>query len=191
MMWLRAGFQWLGLKGSILLAVVALLGGMLTLEKLSHADTRGNLAQMTTRYQAEAAAHRQTVLTYRAAAEKARREDAENKLRVERQRKLETERITRDYQARLADARARYERLRDQPKVGTNPRAPGAAPVPGVPGPASGADDPAAEDGFSLLDRLIATEQAIRLEGLQQWIRSMQRVPTSPGSPSSSGSVNR
>ena len=168
------------MTGSILLAVVVILGGALVAEKLGHADTRGELADMTALHQAEKSAHKLTVANYRAAAEKARREDAMNKLRVERERRAEAERIERDYQARLADARARYERLRDQLKAGTNPGTPGAAPVPGLPGSPGGADGPAEEDGFSLLDRLIATEQAIQLDGLQQWIRAMQRVKTEP-----------
>ena len=78
----------------------------------------------------------------RLATEQARRRDAENVARVQREQSVITEEVSREYQADLAALRARVERLRQSPQLrsgnvgpapvstaGTPPGGPDAAPV--------------------------------------------------------------
>lgn len=60
----------------------------------------------------ERQAHRDTVANYQAAAAVAARRDADTLARVAAEQRAITERISDDYQVRLADSVARYERLR-------------------------------------------------------------------------------
>lgn len=124
----------------------------------------------------EKLAHQLTVSNYRAAAETARRKDAENVIRVQREQAKITEDVTNDYEARLADARRRADALRLPLAASGNSRGPGAAKLPAISDPAGKADGSAAEDGFSVADRLIATEQAIQLSALQDWVRAQLQV---------------
>lgn len=57
-------------------------------------------------------AHEQTIANYRAAAEEAKRRDHENVVRVQTEQQAITEKVTNDYQSKLADSADRYERLR-------------------------------------------------------------------------------
>ena len=119
---------------------------------------------------AEQKAHQATVANYRRAAAEAARRDAENKARVEAEQRAVNERISHEYEARIAAVREQYARLlRERAGAGS-----GGARVATVPqrGAAPARPDGAApEDRFPLADRLIATEQALQLEALQQWAR--------------------
>lgn len=122
-------------------------------------------------YHDEQGAHRQTQLNYHIAAEKARKDDLANKQRVEREQKAASDERTKAYEARLADARARAERLRHELEAATHPSGAGKPSVPGVSNAPGRPDGSASEGGLSLADRLTATEQAIRLDELQKWVK--------------------
>jgi hypothetical protein len=119
-------------------------------------------------YALEHAAFGQTVLNYRAAAEKARQADAANKARVEAEQAAINERTSHDYEARLAAARAAAERLRSA-AAATHPGSRGTAPVPGVSAPAAGIAQ-APGNGLPVDTALICTEQAIQLDELSSWV---------------------
>lgn len=126
---------------------------------------------------AERNAHAATVAGYRAAAEQARREDVENLARVKSSQAAINERTEHDFTSRTAAARASYQRLRG---IAEGSRAdPGdgrAAPVPGLSAAAGRAAQGAGQDRFPQSDRLIATEQAIQLDELINWVRAQSKV---------------
>jgi hypothetical protein len=139
----------------------------------------------------EKAAHAATVASYRAAAERARREDAANVARVRAEQASINERTRDDFQTRIASARADAARLASgrlraqAAAAAANSGDGGAAPVPGVPASAGGAPQAAGEDRLSPSDGLAATEQAIQLDELIKWIRRQASVDNGNGSSSS------
>ena len=137
-------------------------------------EARSNAALV----QAERAAHETTVANYRAAADQARRDDAANLARVTAEQAQINERTSNDFETRIASARADARRLRaDDAAARADPRVGGTAPVPGLPASPEGASEAAAEDGFPQSDRLIATEQAIQLDELINWVKAQAAVP--------------
>ena len=125
----------------------------------------------------EQSARAQTVANYRAAAETARAADQANSGRVAAAQRNISERTTHDFETRLADARAHAARLQfasgTPATVGGGGRTasvPAASPTPGTSGRA------AQEDGLSLPDALIATEQAIQLDELIKWVKAQAKV---------------
>lgn len=126
-----------------------------------------------------------TVADYRAKAEQARRDDAANKARVEAEQSKISQETSDAYEARLAAARATAQRLRDK-AAAANSSSRGTAPVPGLPAPAGGSAQGAAQDGFSLDDRLLATEQAIQLDELIKWVRKQHGVDVNGAKPAPS-----
>jgi hypothetical protein len=137
-------------------------------------------------FAAERATHSATVAYYRAATERARREDTENLARVKAEQDAISERTLDDYENRIAAARAHAERLRrDAQSTAAHSGSGGAAPVPRLPAAAEGAAQAAGQDGLSYADRLIATEQAIQLDELIRWVRRQSLVsasgPDQPG----------
>jgi hypothetical protein len=124
---------------------------------------------------AEQSAAARTIANFRAAAETARAADKANADRVAASQRTISERTTNDLETRLADARARAHRLRLETAAaaGRTARAaplPAAASAPGTPGGA------AEKVGFSLADRLLATEQAIQLDELIKWVNRQAGV---------------
>ncbi|HEU5482166.1 MAG TPA: hypothetical protein VFU80_03605 [Sphingomicrobium sp.] len=137
---------------------------------------------------AEGASHDATAANYRAAAEQARRQDAENLARVKAEQAAINERTENDFQSRIAAARATAERLRrDAGSAPADRRAGGTARVPGLPAAANGASQGAGENGLSDTERLIATEQAIQLDELINWVRRQAAVDVSPAKAGVSG----
>jgi hypothetical protein len=129
----------------------------------------------------EKAAHAATVAGYRAAAEQARREDAANLARVKVEQATINERTANDFESRIASARADAARLSGRLRPHTaaaagDPGAGGAAAVPAIPVAAGTAPQAAHEDGLSLGDRQLATEQAIQLDELIKWVRRQEIV---------------
>lgn len=156
---------WIGLGSTVILA--ALLG--LSAFKADHwhatALTNENL------YRAEQVAHRQTIINYQNAAQKAQAADLANADRVKAEQAAINERTKTDYEARLANARAEYARLvRSYAAASGHSGGPAAAGVSGSGGSAGGPDGATAEDGLPLSDRLLATEQAIQLDELIKWV---------------------
>ena len=87
-----------------------------------------------------------------------------------------SERITNDFEARLADARARAHRLRGPTPAPTDRGGGRSAAVSGLPAAAAGAAEAAGQDRLPDPDRLIATEQAIQLDALIRWVRAQASV---------------
>lgn len=153
---------WLGL--AIVLPLAALLGLQAHKTALAHHETATVQAQLN--------AAQTTIINYQQAAEKARQADLTNAQRVKAEQAAINERTSNEYEARLAAARARAASLRQQLEAAAHS---GRSPDAGVsrPGTATGSPDgAAAEDGFSVDDRLLATEQAIQLDELEKWVRA-------------------
>lgn len=142
----------------------------------------------------ERSAHRKTKNDYRAAQLAAAKMEADRLERVVQQQEDITDAIEVDYHARLADARARAERLREELRRRAGaPRAGGTVSVSGVPGAAGGSDEAAGDHrlpaGDSLdrgpadqLERdLVATQQAIQLDALIDWVE--RQVAVEPNGP--------
>jgi hypothetical protein len=141
---------------------------------------RGDLAQARAALSAEQFAHQRSALNWQIATATALATDLQNRVAQERRQAEESRRIADDYEARIADARARAaglaaDRVRSE-AAAADPGGRGNAPVPGVPDPARLADEAAGEDRLSTADALIATEQAIQLDALIDWVEAQAAV---------------
>jgi signal transduction histidine kinase len=184
--------RFLNLQGMIGIAVSLLLLGLLVTKAVEARRWHRQAGRFEQSYLAEQSARVATIANYRAAAEAARAADLANAGRVAAAQRTISDRTSHDFETRLADARARAQRLQLAPRspagVGGGARA---APVPAA-GPAAGAargaaaqdrlpvaaDDPAQD--LSLDDRLIATEQAIQLDELIKWVNAQARIDAKP-----------
>jgi hypothetical protein len=168
-------------QGIVGLAVAAILTALLIAAKVDVRHWKGQSATFEQLYRAEAKAHAGTIANYRVAAEKARAADAANAERV----KAEADKIYRErdnaFEKRIADARARAGSLQQGRSTGADQGGRGTAAMPDHPGAAAGADQAAGQGGFSDADRLIATEQAIQLDELIKWVRSIVAIDTNGG----------
>ena len=128
---------------------------------------------------AEKQAHEQTVANYRAASAEAQRQAKVNVERVKAEQAQITERTVNDYQARLADVDARYDRVRAQLAARSDLRSSDAAPM-------SIASDAtcrayAGADCDGLLAKLrIAERQAWNLVALRKWVTDQALVKVEP-----------
>jgi hypothetical protein len=165
-------------QGMVGIAIAVILCALLIVQKIETRHWKKQSAQFEQLYRGEVRAHAQTVSNYRAAAKQARAADKANAERVKAEQAAINERTNDDLQARLADARARYERLRQSAQAPSNPGGGRTAPVPGVRAPASGPAQSAGQDRLSDSDRLIATEQAIQLDELINWVKRQAGVDT-------------
>jgi hypothetical protein len=131
-------------------------------------------------YLGEQSAGARTIANYRAATEAARAADQANAERVAAGQRLISERTSNDLEARLADARARALRLQlDSRPPAAAGGARRAAPLPAARTAPGAPRASAEEDGLSLADRLIATEQAIQLDELIKWVTAQETVAVS------------
>ncbi len=135
---------------------------------------------------AEKTAHQKTKTDYRNAQLEAARLERQRLARVRRQQQEITDAIEADYTARLADARARAERLRQDLRsrgaAGGASRGVAVRGLPAAGGRAAAAPEdhrlpsperPAAEQ----LERdLVATEQAIQLDALIDWVMKQSAI---------------
>ena len=121
----------------------------------------------------------------RAKAEEIARKALERARRVEADQDRISKETSHEYQIRLADLRARYERFLRDRAGRADPG--GARPTPGLPPlprPAPGPDGPPDPDrlphparpGLDLAERLLCSEQSLRLLFLQQWVHEQQAV---------------
>ncbi|HEX6741792.1 MAG TPA: hypothetical protein VF079_08380 [Sphingomicrobium sp.] len=172
----------LNIQGIAGIAVALALGLMLLVQKGETRHWRKQSGQFEQLYRAEQSAFARTVANYRAAAETARAADRAAADRVRAEQQAINERIAHDYQARLADARARARRLQLPTAAATADSCRGgAAPVPGLPAAACGAAEAAGEDRLPAGDALVATEQAIQLDALIGWVKRQSRIdPNAP-----------
>jgi hypothetical protein len=145
--------------------------GLIALLMIAKAAETRRALKWEMRASEEAAAHAATVAGVRQASAEAKAADAANAIRVERSQSAVSQETDRDYQAQLADLRRRYDalRLRTGPAE-ADPRGGGGAAMPGIPFAAGGVDAAAAQNGLPLEDALIASEQALQLEALQNWV---------------------
>ena len=128
-------------------------------------------------YRGEQSAFAATVANYRAAAEAARADDLANAQRVAAEQRAINQRSSNEFEARLADARARAERLRlEAAATRANPGSRPGPPLPGLPASAGRADQAAGENRLPAPDALIATEQAIQLDELIKWVKAQAKV---------------
>jgi hypothetical protein len=128
-------------------------------------------------YRGEQAAFAGTVANYRAAADAARAADAANAKRVAAAQNAINERTDHDYEARLADARGRAERLRLQTRAAaTDPSAGRTASLPVLPVAPGGAAQAPSQGRLPPSDSLTATEQAIQLDKLIKWVAAQAKV---------------
>ena len=155
------------------------IAGLLAWAMIERAEKHAAQADLA----AEQAAHAGTVANYHEATMQARLLDAENKRLTGQLQDAESRRISDAYDARLADARARAAAARLRSESGeADPGSRGSAAVPGFSDPARGADAAACEarlpavDAIGPGDALIATEQAIQLDELINWVAAQQRV---------------
>ena len=125
---------------------------------------------------AERAAHAQTVANFRKAQEEAEALQKANLARVAKAQEDITDETVTDYRARLADLHARYDRLRAQ----GNRSASGNDRLPAVSDTASRVDEAPGENGLPAPDALIASEQALQLDALINWVEAQSKVETSP-----------
>jgi hypothetical protein len=178
MTWLRL----LNIQGIAGLAVSACLALLLVLQKGETRHWRKQSGQFEQLYRDELAARAATVANYLAAADAARAADRAASERARAQQQAINERTSHDYQARLGDARARALRLRsDAGTAAADPGRGGAAAVPALPAPAGEPARAAGEDRLPTADALIATEQAIQLDELINWVRRQHAVdPNAP-----------
>jgi hypothetical protein len=169
-----------GIAASLILAV------LLVMQKVETSHWKKQSSQFEQLYRGEQATFAGTVANYRAAAEAARAADLASAQRVHAEQARINERTAYDYEARLADARARAQRLRLQPQsAAADSGGPGGPPVPGLSAAPGGAAQAAGEDGLSASlvddDALTATEQAIQLDELIKWVRRQATVDIGGG----------
>lgn len=131
-------------------------------------------------YNGERAALDQTIANYRTAADQARQADVANAARVTAEQRAINERTSDDYETRIADVRARAERLRLQPQAAADPSASRGAPMPGLSPAPAGPHESAGQDRLSPSDALTATEQAIQLDELIKWVKAQAKVDNNP-----------
>ena len=165
--------NWQGLAG---IAVALALLAMLTVQKLEAVHWKKQSESFEHLYHQEQAAFATTVANYRVAADQARAEDKANAERVRSAQASINQETKNAYETRLADARARADRLRVGAQTPTDRSNGGTAPVSGLPATAGIAAEGAGEDRLPAADSLTATEQAIQLDELIRWVRKQHDV---------------
>ena len=128
-------------------------------------------------YRKSQTAFAETVANVRAAADLARAADRANADRVAAAQHAINERTAHDFEARLADARSRAQRLRIESAGAPSHSGAGrTASVPGLRAAPGGAAQAPGEDRLPASDALTATEQAIQLDELIKRVRGQARV---------------
>jgi hypothetical protein len=160
----------LGLAGSLALGVLLLV----QLGETRHWKKQS--ASFEQLYRNEQSAFAATVAHTRAAAERARAADLANAERVAAEQRLINERTADDYEKRLAAARVAAERLRVAAEAAADPRAGGSPRLPGLPAAPAGIAHAPGQDRLHPSDALTATEQAIQLDELINWVRRQAAI---------------
>ena len=159
------------------IAISLALAILLVVQKVETGHWKKQSARFEQLYHEQQSALSTTVSNYRAAAEQASAADHANAERVEADQRAINERTENDYQARLAAAHSLARRLRDQSaSAAADPRGGPGAPVPGLPAAAGGPAEAAAQDRLPDPDAELATDQAIQLDELIQWVRKQAAV---------------
>lgn len=159
-----------GLAASLCLAL------LLVVQKVETRHWKKEAGRQEQLYRGAQAALSGTEANYRAAAEQARAADRAAAERTRAAQSNVSERTIHDYEARVADARARADRLRVGAQAAADPRPRGDAAVPGLSAAARGAAQTPGQDRLPESDALIATEQAIQLDELIEWVKAQAAV---------------
>jgi hypothetical protein len=187
MEFLAAALKWLGWRGLVGLAAVAILTTMLLIQKGETRHWKKQSDRYETLYNQDKAAFAKTVAGYRAAYSKAVADDAANLKRVQQDQATVNQQREASYEARIADARTRADRLQRDAEARAHPGGPGSAPVPGLPAAPGGVAPGAPQAGLSADDALVATEQAIQLDELIHWVHAQHEVNVSGPTPRDMG----
>ena len=167
----------LNIQGIAGIAASIAFGLLLILQKGETRHWKKQSEQFEQLYSQEQSALAGTIANYRAAAGAARAADQANLARVSAEQRSINERTSNDYEARLAVARSLAQRLREQAAAAAaDPRAGRAAPMPGLSTAAGRTAEAAGQDRLPQPDRLTATEQAIQLDELIEWIKAQAAV---------------
>jgi hypothetical protein len=159
------------------LAISLCLAILLVIQKGETRHWKKQSGRFEQLYRAERSAFATTVSNYRAAADAARAADKANFDRVASEQRAINERTANDYEARLADARARAEQLRrEAARIAANSSNRGSAPVPGLPAAAGRPPQSSDKSRLPAADALTATEQAIQLDELIKWVKAQAAV---------------
>lgn len=185
--WLLA--DWRNLFVTIFGAVAAWYGWV-TIPSL-----RADLAASEKLVEATQLAHLGTITNFIDASVKAQADAKANAARVTAEQERITDATLATYRADLAALRHRFDLLRDAGRLrprdsaGGDPRRAGAAGLPGAsqaPGraaAATGEDRLPAPGGLSLEEALIASEQALQLNALIDWVEAQSAVRFTPEEP--------
>jgi hypothetical protein len=157
------------------LAAAATLAVLLAIQKGETRHFRKEGTRFEQLYRDGEAKRATMVADFAAAAERARAADRANAARVTAAQQSINRSSRDDYQARLADIRARAGRLRQAASADDRGNAGGSA-VPVLPTAASGADEATGQDRLPAADALTASEQAIQLDALINWIRAQSSI---------------
>jgi hypothetical protein len=167
----------LNVQGIAGIAVGLALGLLLVLQKGETRHWKTESGRFEQLYAQEQAALAATVANYRAAADAARAADRANLARVAAEQRNINERTSDEFEARLDAARTLARRLRGEASSSAaDPGAGRAAPVPSLPAPAGRPAEASVKDRLPHSDALTATEQAIQLDELIQWIRKQAAI---------------
>jgi len=170
----------LNIQGLAGLAASAGLALLLIFAKVDARHWRKQSAQFEQLYHGEQAAFARTVADYRAAADAARAADRAAAERVAAEQRQINERAIDDYQARLTAVRDRAQRLQQRLAATADSCTGRSASMSGVAPAPCGIVEAAGEDGLPAADALVATEQAIQLDELINWVRAQGSVDPNP-----------
>jgi len=131
------------------------------------------LERMTQLRQDEAASHRKTKDTFRAAMAEAQRREVFRLARVKAEQDRINDHAQDDYERRLAALRSLYDGLRRERGANATSAA-GGVDVSGLPKPAFGAD--AAPDADGLSTALMCSTYAVQLDELISWVEAQAAV---------------
>ena len=136
---------------------------------------RGDARHYKALWQQEQTAHQLTVANYKAAAAEAERMDQANILRVTKEQTAITEKVTNEYQSKLADSASRYDRLRAQASgYLSHPASPG---VPATPETTCAAVSGTTCEAIPTLLKA-AQDNTDQLIALQAWVTAQSAVDT-------------
>lgn len=126
-----------------------------------------------------------TIVGFTAASAKAQAEAEANAARVKAEQERITDATLASYRADLGALRARYDRLRARDTAAIDPRHPDPSGLPAARDAAGRAAEAPGEDrlpapGLSLDDALIASEQALQLGALIDWVEAQSAVRFTP-----------
>ena len=166
----------LNVQGIAGIAVSLCLAILLVIQKGETRHWKKQSGQFEQLYRNEQSVLATTVANYRGAADAARAADQANAERAAAEQRAINQRSENALESRLADARARAERLHIQSEAAADSRGRADTAVPGLPAAAARPAQASGENGLPPAEALTATEQAIQLDELIKWVRQQHAV---------------